>query len=133
MLEGNAGNDILNGSFGTNTMDGGVGNDRFDCNFVSESPAGAGRDKIVGFAGNGVLAGDQIDLRDIDANVLLTGNQAFDDIGGNSFTAAGQLRYNTTTEIMQGSTDGDTAAEFEIQLVGAPTLVVGGTGTDILL
>ncbi len=25
------------------------------------------------------------------------------------------------------------AAEFEIQLVGAPSLVVGGAGTDILL
>jgi len=38
----------------------------------------------------------------------VSGNQAFSWIGGATFTAA----------------------EFEIQLVGSPALVVGGTGTD---
>lgn len=35
--------------------------------------------------------------------------------------------------VLQGNTDADVAAEFEIQLVGTPALVVGGAGTDILL
>ncbi len=74
------------------------------------------------------FVGDQINLRDIDANTLVTGNQAF--IWGGSFTA-GHLRY--VGGVLQGNTDGDAAAEFEIQLVGAPALTVGGAGTDILL
>ena len=43
----------------------------------------------------------------------------------------GHLRY--VGGVLQGNVDGDAAAEFEIQLVGTPALVVGGTGTDILL
>jgi Ca2+-binding RTX toxin-like protein len=130
-LNGGSGNDTLIGGLGLDTLTGGVGNDIFDYNAVTESPVGTGRDKIVGFVGNGTLVGDQIDLATIDANVLLSGNQAFTYIGGAAFTSAGQLRY--AGGILQGSTDADTTAEFEIQLVGAPALVVGGTGTDILL
>lgn len=136
------------GTFGIGycTLNGGAGADTlevngpiestltFDYNSVSESPAGAGKDTIIGFTGNtfyGDQDGGQIDLTDIDANTLASGNQAFTYIGSAAFTAAGQLRY--AGGILQGSTDADAAAEFEIQLVGAPTLVVGGTGTDILL
>lgn len=72
-----------------------------------------------------------IDLTTIDANTLVSGNQAFTYVGGSAFTAAGQLRY--AGGLLQGSTDSDTVAEFETQLVGAPALVVGGTGTDVLL
>ncbi len=74
------------------------------------------------------FVGDQINLRHIDTNTLVTGTQAF--IWGGSFTA-GHLRY--VGGVLQGNTDGDAAAEFEIQLVGAPALTVGGAGTDILL
>lgn len=76
---------------------------------------------------------DQIDLQDIDAHELLSGNQAFTWIGNAAFTAAGQLRYSGG--VLQGSTDADAAPEFEIQLVGAPALYVnpGSAGTDILL
>ncbi len=74
------------------------------------------------------FVGDQIDLTDTDTNDLVAGNQAF--IWGGSFTA-GHLRY--VGGVLQGNTDGDAAAEFEIQLVGAPALTVGGAGTDILL
>ncbi len=130
-LSGGNGNDTLIGGSGRDQLNGGAGNDRFDFNAVSESVVGTSRDVITGFAGAGTALGDQIDLRDIDANTLVTGNQAFTYIGSAAFTAAGQLRYSGG--ILQGSTDGDTAAEFEIQLVGTPALSVGGTGTDILL
>jgi Ca2+-binding RTX toxin-like protein len=120
---------ILNGGAGADTLYCGVGGSICDYNAVSDSPAGAGRDVIYNFGPDPA----KIDLTDIDANSLVAGNQAFTWIGSSAFTAAGQLRYNTTTGLLQGSTDGDTAAEFEIQLVGAPALVVGGTGTDILL
>ncbi len=127
-INGGLGNDTLIGGLGLDTLNGGTGNDLFDYNSVNESPVGASRDKIVGFAGAGAGVGDRIDLTTIDANNLVAGNQAF--IWGGSFTA-GHLRY--VGGILQGNTDADAAAEFEIQLVGTPALVVGGVGTDILL
>lgn len=133
-LNGGSGNDTLIGGLGRDLLNGGVGNDLFDYNAVGDSPGGAGRDVITGFIGNGTLAGDQIDLRDIDANttLLAIGNQAFTYIGGATFTAAGQLRYAGGG--LQGNTDANLATvEIEIQLVGAPALSIGGMGTDILL
>jgi Ca2+-binding RTX toxin-like protein len=127
-LNGGNGNDVLTGGSGRDLLNGGAGADRLDYNAVSESPAGTGRDVITGFAGAGAALGDQLDLRDIDASTLVTGNQAF--IFGGPFTA-GHLRY--VGGVLQGNTDGDAAAEFEIQLIGTPALTVGGTGTDILL
>jgi Ca2+-binding RTX toxin-like protein len=122
IMNGGAGADILRGSGGATS--GGT----YDFNAVNDSPAGVGRDTIVNFFVREAGYGEQIDLTDIDANSVLNGNQAFTWIGSNPFMAAGQLRYNTTTGILQGSTDGDAAAEFEIQLLGAPALVVGGGG-----
>lgn len=110
----------------------------FDYNAVSDSPAGAGRDTIVNFVGvNGFdeadEQGDRIDLATIDANSLVSGNQAFKWIDNDPFTAAGQLRYSGG--MLSGSTDGDSAAEFQIQLTGSPALFVqsGHAGSDILL
>lgn len=145
-LNGGAGNDqlfVTQQFFGyDSTLYGGTGADRLtDDTFdhyegttsfyyaaVSDSPAGAGRDTIVGFHGEGTAFADRIDLRTIDANVLVAGNQAF--IWGGPFIA-GHLRY--IGGVLQGNVDGDAAAEFEIQLVGTPALIVGGAGTDILL
>ncbi len=119
ILNGGAGADTLYGSGGANP------NDIYDYAAVSDSPTGAGRDKIVNFMGD---LGEQIDLTTIDADTTVAGNQAF--IWSGSFTA-GHLRY--VGELLQGNTDADAAAEFEIQLIGAPALNVGGAGTDILL
>ncbi len=151
-LNGGAGNDTLTIDIflgGDSTLNGGAGADTlehldppftggivtFDYNAVGDSPAGAGKDTIINFIGvNGFEDnenGDRIDLTTIDANALVTGNQAFSWIGSNAFTAAGQLRY--AGGLLQGNTDADAAAEFEIRLVGAPALSVGGTDSDILL
>ncbi|MGC4095941.1 MAG: calcium-binding protein [Nitrospira sp.] len=152
-LNGGDGNDVLRiGEASSSILNGGAGADilehgglnyllTFDYNAVSESPAGAGKDTVIGFDGRPYgaggsgntsdLGGDRIDLSTIDANTLVSGNQAFTYIGSAAFTAAGQLRY--AGGLLQGSIDSDTAAEFEIQLVGSPTLAVGGAETDILL
>jgi|CXWL01.1.fsa_nt_gi Ca2+-binding RTX toxin-like protein len=127
-INGQAGNDTLVGGIGADSLNGGLGNDIFDYNSISESPAGLGKDAIISFAGAGAALGDRIDLTTIDANSLAAGNQAF--IWGGAFTA-GHLRY--VGGVLQGNTDANAAAEFEIQLVGSPALVVGGAGTDILL
>ncbi|MGE3279560.1 MAG: calcium-binding protein, partial [Alphaproteobacteria bacterium] len=127
-LLGGDGNDVLIGGLGRDSLTGAGGFDRFDFNFLSESlPGSLNRDVITDFIGNGVSAGDRINVSMIDANVLLAGNQAFGFVGGAAFTAAGQLRY--AGGVLQGSTDADATAEFEILLTGAPALV----GADMVL
>jgi hypothetical protein len=104
-------------------MNGGPGFDVFDFNSIAESLPGAlNRDVIAGFVGNGAAAGDRIDLSTLDANTVLAGNQAFAFVGAAAFTAAGQLRY--AGGVLQGNINANLAADFEIQLAGAPVLVV---------
>jgi Ca2+-binding RTX toxin-like protein len=131
-LDGGSGDDELTGGTGADALIGGLGADIFKYKSANDSPAGAGKDVIIGFQ-SGAGIGDKIDLTAIDANVLLAGNQAFTYIGGAAFTAAGQLRY--ADGILSGSTDADTAAEFQISLLGGPALFINPTsaGTDILL
>ncbi|MBL8075158.1 MAG: calcium-binding protein [Nitrospira sp.] len=129
-LLGGNGNDVLIGGSGRDQLNGGAGNDRFDYNAVSESLDALNRDVITGFAGAGTALGDQIDLRDIDANTLVSGNQAFT-WRGVTPGSAGTLWYSGG--VLYGNVDGDATPEFQIQLVGTPALSVGGTGTDILL
>ena len=129
-LNGGNGNDVLTGGSGRDQLNGGAGNDRFDYNAVSESPTSTGRDVITGFAGAGTALGDQIDLRDIDANTLVAGNQAFQWKGATP-GGAGTLWYSGG--VLYGNVDGDATPEFQIQLLGTPALSVGGAGTDILL
>ncbi|MDZ8260231.1 calcium-binding protein [Nostoc sp. ChiQUE01b] len=126
-LNGGAGSDILTGGAGTDSLTGGAGNDVFDFNAVSDSPTGLLRDVITDFVGNGIFAGDQINLSTIDANSNVAGNQAFTFIGASAFSAARQVRYSGG--ILQGNIDGDVSAEFEIRLTGAPSLVA----SDIIL
>lgn len=125
LLRGLNGNDTIVGGNGTDTLTGGTalvgaGNDTFDFNSVLESQPGVLRDVITDFVGNGILAGDRIDLSTIDANNINPGNQAFTFIVG-PFTAAGQVRY--AGGIIQANTGGSLAPELEIQLTGAPLLV----------
>lgn len=129
-LNGGNGNDVLTGGSGRDQLNGGAGADRFDYNAVSESPSSTGRDIITGFVGAGTALGDQLDLRDIDANLLVSGNQAFTWKGATP-GGAGTLWYSGG--VLYGNIDGDATPEFQIQLIGSPALSVGGTGTDILL
>ena len=127
-LNGGLGNDLLIGGTGRDVMTGAGGFDAFDFNSIAESlPGPATRDVITDFVGNGAAAGDQIDLSTIDANTAAAGNQAFTFIGAAAFTAAGQLRY--AGGVLQGNVNAALAADFEIQLTGAPVLVV----SDIIL
>ncbi len=142
-LLGGAGNDVLHVFAGFDadyTLSGGAGADLFKYSVDDADLGNVEKNIITDFAGAGAGIGDRIDLTTIDANDTLTGNQAFTYIGSNPFTfvsslgffhVPGQLRYSGG--VLQGNTDFDGAAEFEIQLIGAPALVVGGAGTDILL
>jgi serralysin len=112
-LDGGAGDDILIGGLGTDTLTGGTGADRFVFNLLKELGLGTLRDVITDFSS---AEGDKIDLTKIDANLLKTGLDAFTFIGSESFTGAGQLRFDN--EILSGNINGNLAADFEIHLVG---------------
>ncbi|MCD6078579.1 MAG: hypothetical protein K0R89_2517 [Ramlibacter sp.] len=126
-MEGDAGHDLLVGGAGRDTLKGGGGRDVFDYNLVSESGlTNSTRDVIVDFT-RGL---DRIDLRNIDANTEVGGNQAFKGIlipANAAFSSAGQLRL--ANGVLYGNTDGDAAAEFSIQLTGVTALAA----TEFLL
>jgi len=126
-LNGGAGNDVLVGGAGTDNLTGGTGADRFDFNALSEMGVGYLRDLIADFKSG---ESDKIDLSTLDANAASAStNEAFSFIGGTTFSttnAAGQVRFSGG--ILYGSTDADSAAEFEIQLLGVSSL----TATDLI-
>lgn len=123
-INGLAGNDTLTGGLGADTLTGGAGADRFRYTTVAEILG----DIITDFKAGGA---DRIDLATIDANGAGAGNTAFSFIGGNAFSnvnASGQLRafVSNGDTFIQGSTNADTAAEFEIRLTGYTGPVVAG-------
>jgi Ca2+-binding RTX toxin-like protein len=134
ILAGGDGNDTLYGGAGDDTLLGGDGNDLVDGGlgaeiltggdgadiFLFRSAVEANGDVITDFS---MAQGDRIDLRPIDANVLIPGNQAVTWIGDNSFGGvAGQMRF--ASEVLEGDLDGDGAADFQIALTGVASLTV---------
>lgn len=121
-LIGGIGNDTLIGGAGADILTGGKGADIFKFTALSDSGiTSKTRDTITDF-----LSGtDKIDLSAIDANEKLAGDQAFTFIGSAAFSktnASGQLRFDSTSKILYGSTDADTSPEFSIQLNGVTNL-----------
>ncbi|MBB3017057.1 VCBS repeat-containing protein [Microvirga lupini] len=131
-LKGDRGNDWLTGGLGRDKLWGGSGKDVFDFNSAKESKVGLQRDVIYDFKSGQ----DRIDLRGIDANERLKGNQAFSWTGTKvpflhpgeaashfmtaGFTGqAGELRYDRG--ILMGDTDGNGRADFEIRVIGKLT------------
>jgi Ca2+-binding RTX toxin-like protein len=111
---------VLNGGAGTDTLWGGLGEDRFVLsNLTDTGTTNETADYIGDFSFGG---GDRVDLRAIDANDGQSGNQAFTFIGTANFTAAGQLRYTVSENdtFLALNTDADTDAEavLHIEQVG---------------
>ena len=124
-LDGGAAADRLIGGLGRDVLTGGSGGDRFILTSVADSGASAGaRDRILDFQ----TGTDRIDLSAIDADQTTGGNQAFDFIGTDPFTAAGQVRFfqdMSNRTIVEGNVDGDLTPEFQIELVGLHNLTAG--------
>ncbi len=124
-LFGDAGADTLVGGSGRDLMTGGASADTFDFNAISETgTAGSTRDQILDF----VQGSDEIDLVTIDASTLTGGNQAFTFIGAAAFSGvAGQLRavLSGANTVVTGDVNGDSTADFAIQLNGAYALTAG--------
>ena len=86
--------------------------------------SGGTRDQIEDF----VHGSDEIDLATIDANTTAAGNQAFAFIGAAAFSGvAGQLRavQSAVDTVISGDINGDSVADFQIQLNTVVTLTAG--------
>lgn len=119
-LLGDAGNDYLYGGTGRDTLVGGAGSDDFVFNSIAEAGNGTGRDIIKDFQ----HSYDDIDLRNIDANTQVSGNQAFTYVGGHTFTHhAGELRY--AGGVVYGDVNGDGVADFSITIENRAALSTG--------
>ena len=112
-LLGESGNDSLYGGSGRDQLTGGEGADRFVYVSVADSKnSSSGRDTIVDFTGD-----DLIDLRSIDANTELSGDQAFTYRGFGNFTGdAGELRLARSGSdiFLYADVNGDRTADFSI-------------------
>ncbi len=109
ILAGMSGNDILIGGLGSDQLTGGAGNDLFSFKSINESLPSS-FDYILDFS-----AGDKIDLKGIDANTALAGDQAF------SFqSAATRNAVWWNTDALNGDVNGDAIADFavHVSLVG---------------
>jgi Ca2+-binding RTX toxin-like protein len=127
-MSGGNGNDLLIGGTGADVMTGGADADTFRWSTQFESGLGASADRITDFASGA----DIIDLGSVDADFGTAGNQSFSFIGNSAFSnTAGELRYfdDGTDTWIQGDTNGDGAADFEIVLTGVTTL----TSADFVL
>ena len=79
ILKGEDGNDLLVGGADRDVMFGGLGKDNFDFDLPADSARGVAIHDIIRAFSH--AEHDKIDLRDIDANTHVAGNQAFHLIG----------------------------------------------------
>lgn len=127
-LFGGRGDDVLFGGRGPDELTGGRGDDTFVFTNLNQSEVGSGyRDLIRDFQTDR----DKIDLLEIDARPDMRGDQAFDFIGQDDFSDAGQVRYyfdggNTIVEV---NTNRNYAPDMEIALSGRVSLI----GDDFVL
>jgi Ca2+-binding RTX toxin-like protein len=119
-LYGEDGDDTLMGGAGSDDLYGGLGNDTFKFTNVIESGlTSTTRDHIFDFTN-----GDKIDLSAIDAKVGNWTNDAFTFIGNASNLSLANANGAVWFEngVLYGSNDRDTAAEFQIELVGITSI-----------
>lgn len=115
ILKGGAGNDALQGSAGADRLWGGAGADTFQFKSIANSTV-ISQDTIYDFDR---AQGDKIDLKTIDANVKVDGNQAFKFIGLDGFhKKAGELRYEQKSgdTFVQGDVNGDGKIDFSVKV-----------------
>ncbi len=117
-LSGSEGNDVLVGGLGVDTLFGGAGRDTFKFEKKNEAPKGVEHEAIFDFSGSGA-EGDRIDLKSIDANTHMRGNQTFKFIGERGFHhKAGELHVvdHGTYVTVEGDINGNGKADFQIDV-----------------
>lgn len=134
-MSGLAGNDYLVGSVMSDTLTGGAGSDviwsgtgvdRFVFASTGDFATTGGWDAIGDF---NQAAGDRIDLRGIDPDLVAAGDQAFSYVGSAAFTQDSryQLRWTTdgTNVEIQIDLNHDAVADLHLILWGVTTLTSG--------
>ena len=115
-LVGNGGKDKLLGDKGADQYWGGAGADDFVFRKLADSRSANGIDVIRDFG-----RGDDVDLRQIDADATSGGNQRFDFIGGQRFSGeAGELRFKNG--VLQADVDGDRRPDFIVKMAGVDSM-----------
>lgn len=114
-LSGNAGNDVLIGGGGADVLTGGSGADLFVFTAIGDSTANA-TDRITDFA-SGI---DKIDLSAIDANLSVSGDQAFTQVSQFSGRAGQAVIANSNgTAVLSLDQNGDGVADFVLSVTGS--------------
>jgi serralysin len=120
ILSGGAGNDILIGGGGADTLTGGAGNDIFVLQALGDSgTTTATRDTITDFT----HGQDHISLSALDAKISGGGTASW--LGSAAFGhVAGQVHeiISGTNTVVEGDLNGDGVADYQILLIGHPTL-----------
>jgi serralysin len=123
LLYGRDGADVLDGGAGRDRMFGGLGGDKFvfdDGDFGGATASTA--DQVHDFSKS---QSDLLSLSLVDANVNVSGDQAFAFIGSAAFSGtAGELRFEqgSTHTFVYGDTNGDGVADFAIRVDGLHAL-----------
>jgi hypothetical protein len=128
IVQGSDGADRLLAAAGVDEMTGGTGKDKFIfTNAGHIGTAEGARDKITDFTSRT----DRIDLRRMDADSTVTGNQNFELSDNFEAGKAGRIVISSEDGVLliSGDTDGDAAADFVIELTGVSALV----GSDLVL
>jgi len=108
-LDGGAGSDTLIGGLGKDLLTGGAGADVFDYDALGESAVGGNRDVIADFE----QGSDRIDLSDL-ALSLFVGDAGFSGTTGE----VRAVSFDGTT-IIEGDSNGDRLADFQVELADA--------------
>ena len=126
VLRGGAGNDILKGGSGDDFLNGNAGKDISPVVRASTPSSSSMRAKPVPETADVITdfsTSDFIDIRNIDADKGVAGNQHFKFLGDSAFTGkAGELNYKyvgsgaNARTIISGDQNGDGAADFQIVL-----------------
>ena len=126
-LGGSSSADVLIGANGKDTLTGNAGADKLTYRAPAESLVGANRDVVTDFE----VGTDKIDLSAMDAKtqVGFSGDQEFTFVENLSPAINPGVQANSITwyqtggnTIVQGDVNGDTTADFEIQLTGLKAL-----------
>jgi Ca2+-binding RTX toxin-like protein len=117
-INGGAGIDKIMGLGGADILTGGAGNDVFRYLAQGDSGIGVGADKITDFT----IGQDKLNFKDIDADAVTAGDQAFAFLGNAAFSSpgTGQIRYQDSGAdlLVQVDVNGDGTADMEVILQG---------------
>ncbi len=117
VIDGGAGDDEIYGEDGADLITGGAGADVFAYFLASHSRAFSA-DTILDF---NAADGDRVDLRGIDANTLIAGDQNFTLVSGYSGQAGQAVLFydpNRGATVLEGDTNGDGISDFILQIAG---------------